>query len=522
MAASPLSRRVLIAALALPLALSAQPNLDQVAQNTLKTFEVPGVAVMVIKDGQIVVSKGCGVRKLGQPDPVTPKTLFGIASNSKAFTSAALAMLVEEGKLKWDDPVINHLPDFQMADPYVTREMTIRDLLVHRSGLGLGAGDLMYFPTTDLSRDEIVRRLRYVKLASSFRSRYAYDNILYIVAGQVIARVSGLSWDQFLQTRIFQPLGMVSTNTSVKKFRPTDEVAYPHAKSDGKLVPLEPEDSDNWGAAAGINSNLEDLSKWVLLQLGRGESNGVKLFSPAQSREMWNPVTILGTGRAPAGPLADVAPNFATYALGWNVSDYRGRKVVHHTGGLAGMVTRITLIPSMNLAVVVLTNQETGSAFNAITYTVLDHYMGAAGTDWVQVLADAQKKRETEATAAVAKAASTRNAESKPSLPLASYAGRYRDAWYGDIFIEQQNGKLRIRFSHSAELTGTLEHFQYDTFVTRWDKRSLLADAYVTFALQPDGSIGEVKMKAVSALTDFSFDFHDLLLKPVAKDAKPY
>ena len=516
----PVTRRLFLPLLLIP-AVFAQENLDSVVERTMKEFEVPGMAVLVVKDGRTVVSKGYGVRKLGESAPVTPKTLFGVASNTKAFTAAALAMLVEEGKLKWDDPVTGHLPGFQMADPYVTHEMTIRDLLVHHSGLGLGAGDLMYFPTTDLSRDEIVRRLRHVKLSASFRSRYAYDNILFIVAGQVVARVSGMSWDDFLRTRIFEPLGMHSTNTSVRKFRGGDEVAYPHAKADGKLCWLEPEDSDNWGAAAGVNTNLEDLSKWVLLQLGRGRSNGVKLFSAAQSRQMWSPVTIMTT-RPATGPLAAVAPNFSTYALGWNVSDYRGHKMVHHTGGLAGMVTRLTMIPEMQLGVVVLTNQEAGSAFNAVTYTVLDHYMGAAGTDWVEALAAAQKKREAAAADTILKAGAKRDANSKPSLPLSADAGRYHDAWYGDVFVEEKDAKLRMRFSHTAELVGAMEHWQQDTFIVRWDKRSLLADAYVTFALKPDGTVDQVKMAAVSPLTDFSFDFHDLLLKPAPKDAKPY
>ncbi len=516
-----LTRRLWIG-LALCATAFAQSAIDDAAARAMREFEVPGMAVMVIKDGAVVHQRGYGVRRLGETAPVTPKTLFGIASNTKAFTSAALAMLVDEGKLKWDDRVVDVLPGFQMSDAYVTREMRVRDLLVHRSGLGLGAGDLMYFPTTDLSRAEIVRRLRYVKLESSFRSRYAYDNILYIVAGELVAHVSGRSWDDFLKHRIFEPLGMTATNTSVRAFGPNDDYAWPHAKSEGVLGPVKPEDSDNWGAAAGINSNLEDLSKWILLQLGRGTSGDKKLFSAAQSRQMWTPVTLLPSRPAPAGPLGQVASRMSAYALGWNISDYRGHWMVHHTGGLAGMVTRITLLPDDKLAVVVLTNQEVGDAFNAVTYTALDHYLGAGATDWVTLLGEARKKREAGANAEVAKATETRDATSKPSLPLKAYAGRYRDAWYGDVMIEEKNGKLEIRFAHTAELLGTLEHFQQDTFIARWAKRSLLADAYVTFWLKPDGGVDTVKMRAVSALTDFSFDFHDLELRPVAASAPAY
>jgi len=513
--------RSLFSVICLPLLLAAQSNLDTVVENALRTFEVPGAAVLVVKDGQITVARGYGVRKLGEPAPVTPRTLFGIASHTKAFTAAAVAMLVDEGKLKWEDRVIDHLPEFQMSDPWVTREMRVRDLFTHRSGLGLGAGDLMYFPPSDLSRAEIVRRLRFVPLAHSFRERYDYDNLLYIVAGELVARVSGMSWDDFLRTRIFEPLGMRSTNTSIRSHAEAAEVAMPHARADGTLVPLPLADSDNWGAAAGINTNIEDLSRWVRLQLNRGEWGGKRLFSEARHREMWTPVTLIP--RRPAeGALAQIAPQWSAYGLGWNISDYRGVRTVHHSGGLAGMVTRTVLVPDLNLGVVVLTNQESGAAMNAILYSILDHWLGAAPVDWVAELAADQQKREKEAAEKVAAAMAKRNPASRPSLPLPSYAGRYRDAWYGDVVVEQQGGRLRIRFSHTPWLEGTLEHFHYDTFIARWDRRWLLADAWLTFSLNADGTISEARMSAVSPLTDFSFDFHDLRLKPVPADAKPY
>ncbi|GIU75684.1 MAG: serine hydrolase [Bryobacteraceae bacterium] len=505
----------------LPLFALAQPNLDETVERALRTFEVPGAAVLVVKDGQIVTAKGYGVRRLGEPAPVTPRTLFGIASNTKAFTAAAMAMLVDEGKVRWDDRVIDHLPEFQMSDPYVTREMRVRDLFTHRSGLGLGAGDLMYFPPSDLGRAEIVRRLRFVPLAHSFRERYDYDNILYIVAGELISHVSGMSWDDFLRTRIFEPLGMRSTNTSVRAHGAQAEIAYPHARAEGALVALPLADSDNWGAAAGINSCIEDLSRWVRLQLNRGEWAGKRLFSEARHREMWTPVTWIPV-RPGEGALAQVAPQWSAYALGWNLSDYRGQRIVHHSGGLAGMVTRTVLVPVLNLGVVVLTNQESGAALNAIVYTVLDHYFGAEAVDWIAVLEENQKKREKEAAAKVSEAMARRNPASRPSLPPSSYAGRYRDAWYGDVLVEERDGRLRIRFSHTPWLEGTLEHFHYDTFVARWDRRWLLADAWVTFSLKPDGSVDGVRMSAISPLTDFSFDFHDLHLRPVPADAKPY
>jgi CubicO group peptidase (beta-lactamase class C family) len=501
---------------------SAQPALDALVERVRQEFDVPGIAVAVVKDGNVVHAKGYGVRKLGEPAPVTPDTLFGIASNTKAMTAAALAILADEGRIQWDDAVVKHMPAFQMYDPYVTREMTVRDLLVHRSGLGLGAGDLMFFPSSDLSREEIVRRLRFVRPASSFRSRYAYDNILYLVAGQLIPAVTGTSWDDFVRERIHLPLGMKATRTGVGALRPDDEVASPHAPAEGKLRPIAPTNLDNNGPAGSVQSSVNDMTRWVRMQLNRGEFEGRRIFSERQSREMWSPHTIIPVREQTNPALAAVNPMFAAYGLGWTLSDYRGRKLVWHTGGLAGMVTRVTLVPDLKLGVIVLTNQESGAAFNAVTNTVLDHYLVAPPVDWPAVYLETARKRVSEAEATVAKAAAARNTGSRPSLPPAAYAGRYRDAWYGDVVLEERGGRLRIRFTHSPLLEGWLEHWQYDTFVARWDDRTLLADAYVTFSLTPDGSIDEVKMAAVSPLTDFSYDFHDLLLKPVARDAPPY
>ncbi len=499
----------------------AQPNLDDVVQRSMKEFDVPGIAVGVIQDGKILVAKGYGVRKLADSAPVSEKTLFGIASNTKAFTAAALAMLVDEKKINWDQRVVDILPSFQMSDPYVSREMQIRDLLVHRSGLALGAGDLMLFPDSTLSARDIMQRLRYVPLTTSFRSTYAYDNVLYIVAGAVIEQASGKRWDEFIRERIFQPLGMTHSRTSVNEVTAAEDIASPHAPAEGRLQVVEHTRLDPAAPAGAIQSPVEDMLKWVNLQLNEGQYPGGRLFSAAQSKEMWTPQIFVPIG-APPAELAAVRPNFQAYALGWFVSDFRGHRLVSHTGGLSGMVTRVTLVPDRKLGVIVFTNQEVGSAFQAVTMTILDHYLGASPTDWVAAYSAVRKRQVGSARGAVAKAASLRNTDSKPSLPLAKYAGRYRDPWYGDVMVEEKDGKLWIRFTHSAALAGILEHFQYDTFVARWKERSLDADAYVTFSLNPNGSIERVRMKAVSPLTDFSYDFHDLALTPVAKDAPAY
>jgi CubicO group peptidase (beta-lactamase class C family) len=495
----------------------AQTDVDAVVEKARQAFEVPGIAVAIVKNSRVVMAKGYGVRKLGDPAPVTPRTLFRIASNTKAFTTALLAMLVDEGKLKWNDRVIDHMPAFQMYDPYVTREMTVRDLLTHRSGLGLGAGDLLFWPATDFTRDEIIRRIRFLKPATSFRSAYAYDNLLYLVAGQMIPQITGKSWDEFVKERIFTPLGMAHTNASTRELLASNDAASPHAWADGKLVALAQTDHDNNAPAGSINASAEDLAKWMIVQLDRGRmADGKRLFSEAQAKEMWKAQTILPIEEPPKGApgaFAAVQPQFRAYGLGWMLQDYRGHKMVYHTGTLAGLVSRVTLLPDQQLGVAVLTNQEETGAHTAIAYSVLDHYLGVAPVDWVPALHELARIEKAEGEAAVASAGGKRKAGTRPSLPPAEYTGRYRDDWYGDVLIEDRGGKLTISFTHTKQLTGDLEHWQYNTFVARWRDRSLNADAYVTFSLQADGSIGEVKLEPVSPLTDFSFDFQDLALR---------
>jgi CubicO group peptidase (beta-lactamase class C family) len=508
--ASPLAAQRPTAAPALP------RDLDAYVARVMQTFEVPGIALAVVKDGRVVLTEGYGVRKLGDPTPVDERTLFGIASNTKAFTATALGILVEEGKLQWDAPVINYLPWFQMYDPFVTRELTIRDLLVHRSGLGLGAGDLLWWPTSTYDRKEIARRLRYIKPATSFRSAYAYDNVLYSVAGEVIEVVSGQTWEDFVATRILARVGMTGSSVRHSAAAGGGNVATPHAPIDGRVRAVSPFGSDNVNPAGGINAGAADIAKWLIVQLDSGRlADGTRLFSPRTTRELWSVVTPFRVGNPPP-ELAPLRTNFAGYALGFGLRDYRGWKVVSHTGGLPGFVSRITMVPDQRLGIAVLTNQESGEAFEAITYRLLDHFLSAPQTDWLAAFRTLKLRGDSAVAAQERAATAARETASRPSLPLGKYAGNYRDAWYGDISIALENGKLVMRFSHSPPLTGDLEHFQYDTFIARWRDRELRADAYVTFALKPDGSIDQVKMAPVSPATDFSFDFQDLLLLPVS------
>jgi CubicO group peptidase (beta-lactamase class C family) len=504
---------------ALPAHLS---DFDSYIESVRKTFDVPGIAVAVVKDGEIVFERGWGERALGKA-PVDAHTMFAIASNTKAFTATALNMLAEEGKLGLDDRVIDHLPWFQMADPYVTREMRLRDLLAHRSGLGLGAGDLLYWPTTTYTGEEVARRLRHVPLSGSFRDRYAYDNILYGVAQLVVEQVSGQSFEAFLRTRIFVPLGMTETRYNSDALKSDDNVATGYALADGReLLPAPRLTWHNAAGAGGLYASAHDMARWMRAQLAGGayrDASGgeQRLFQEKTQQQMWSAITPIPVPQPSVPELLPAKPNFIAYGQGWMLSDYRGRKLVWHTGGWPGMVSRLTLVPEYKLGVIVLTNAELGGAFHAVTLRVLDAYFDAPKTDWSAAYGAALAKSREKADDSWAKHQAARVKQSRPSLPLAGYAGTYRDPWYGDVSILREGGALRMNFSRTPSLTGILSHWQHNTFIVRWDERWLNADAFVNFTLDADGKVREAGMQAISPNTDFSFDFHDLVLKPVVE-----
>ncbi len=492
-------------------------DLDTFVATVLKTFDVPGLSVAIVKDGRVVLTKGYGVRKMGDPALIDEHTLFGIGSNTKAFTSALLASLVDEGKISWDDRVYERLRGFQMYDPYVSHEMTIRDLLSHKSGMGLGEGDLLFWPHTTYSRNDIVYRLRFMKPQSSFRSHYAYDNLMYIAAGQIVAAVTGKSWEENVRERILAPLGMSTTNLSNASWKSGDDYAWPHSKLPGKMQPIDFVPLDNAAPAGSINSSASDMARWVLLQLNHGKfpDSEKRLFSEKQSEEMWSPQTILPIGNPPAS-LAALKANFADYGLGWGLRDYHGQKLVGHTGGVAGFVSQVQLVPDARLAIVILTNAEEAGAMEAITYHLLDHFLGVPPTDWIKGFRDAELTQTRNAADVMKKQAGMRAENSNPSLPLEKYAGIYNDAWYGSSTIRMENAKLVFTLDHTPKAIGDLEHWQYDTFRARWRDRTI-EDAFLTFALKPDGTIDHFTMQAVSPLADFSFDYQDLYFIPASQ-----
>jgi len=508
--------------LALPLLAQQAPpaDLDEYVARSMRTFDVPGMAVAIVKDGKVVLSKGYGIRKLGEATAVDENTLFGIGSNTKAFTAAALATLVDDGKISWDDPVYERLNGFEMYDPYVSKEMRIRDLLCHRSGLGLGEGDLMFWPHTTFTRDEVVYRLRYLKPTTSFRTTYAYNNLMFVTAGQVVASVSSKSWDDYLREKIFLPLGMNATNTSTTAFRQGDDWAWPHSKVEGKLQPIPFENLDNAGPAGAINSSVADMSKWLLLQLNRGKIPGTdkRIFSEKSSHEMWAQQMIVPVGDAPP-ELKSLQSHFAGYGMGWVLRDYRGRKLVSHSGGVAGFVTRVMLVPEENLGVVILTNAEEDLAFESVLFHILDGYLGGPTQDYIAAFRSLEDKQQKEAGETMSKAAQARAADSKPSLPLEKYAGDYSDPWYGKVTIRPENAGLILNFERTPKGLADLQHWQYDTFKAHWRDRTV-EDAFVTFTLKPDGSVDHFTMVAVSPLADFSFDYQDLYFTPMKPPEK--
>ena len=495
------------------MAAPSKQSIEDSIRRTMEEFQVPGMAVSVVYDGQLYYSAGHGIRDIGSDAPVDDETLFQIASVSKAFTAATLALLVDDGKLDWDGPVIDYLPEFRMHDPWVTREFTIRDLLTHRSGLPIGAGDLLLFPKGNTTRDEIIRAMRYLKPSSSFRSRYAYDNLLYIIAGEVVSRVAGTSFEEFLEQRLLFPLGMEDCTATLARTGPDAVKATPHLLIDGNIETTLSLESSLASAAGGINCSARSMGLWMSFVLSKGlTTESEQLISADQFDQLLRPVTLL------PGDSSYVTEHTGSYlkayALGWGVSTFYGQPMLSHGGGLWGMTTYLVVMPEQGLAVFV-SNNLMSPAPRAIGNDIVDQFLQGismdAGKDWIAIVAEAAGTRRSDAAEEVAEAQASRAADSKPSLPLDAYAGTYRDPWYGDIQITMGNdGKLRFQSARSETLSGPLEHFQFDTFVARWTDRKLNADAYVSFSLSPTGEVERIRMKAVSPTTDFSFDFHDL------------
>ncbi len=484
-------------------------QIDSYVEKARQDWKIPGLAMAIVKDDQVIWAKGYGVREINKPEAVDEKTLFAIASNSKAFTTAALAILVDDGKLKWDDKVTKYLPYFEMSDPYITHEMTVRDLISHRSGLGTFSGDLLWYDSNH-SREEIIRRAKFIKPVSSFRSAYGYQNIMFLAAGEIVAKISGKSWDNFVKEKFFDPLGMVTTNTSVTLRKPNENWASPHVVKYGEEnnQAVRYDVIDNSGGAAVINSNVAELAQWMRLQLGRGKYNGKQFFSAQRSHEMWQPNIFI--------PLSANAEknnpsrHFYGYGMGWFLQDYHGRKVVSHGGGMTGMISQTALMPEENLGVVILSNSET-SLPSWMVNKVFDIFLNVSKRDWNAENLERSEKGKAAAKIVEAQTEASQVKDTKPSLALSKYAAVYSSQLYGEARITEENGKLVLQLVQSPNFIGDLEHWHFDTFRVKWrdSVRYAFPKGFVTFTLNAKGQIDEMKIDCPNP----DFDFTELDFK---------
>lgn len=491
-------------------------EVDALVTTALEKFEVAGAGVAIVKDGKIVHSKGYGVKNVLSQSKVDEHTPFAIASNSKAFTTTALAMLVEEGKLGWKDRVVDHIPEFKMYDAYVTENFNIQDLLTHRSGLGLGIGDLMIFPDgSNFAIEDILVSFQHFKPVSALRTQFDYDNLLYLVAGELIARKSGMTWEAFIQKRIFDPLKMEKSYPSLHQVSDRALLASPHTTAYGKLQSFPDYEEMINGAAGGIYANVNDLGRWMLVHLNKGaygEQLKDTLFSIDSQRELWKIHTTLNTSTNPR-----YKSHFGGYGLGWFLTDVLGNMQVSHTGGLPGMLSKTVLIPDLNFGVVVLTNTEPGGGafFNAVSQTIVDSYLGLDDGQWVAKNYERLEARKASGDAVTQKVWETVNAIKKIKVDLKNYLGLYKDEWFGKMEVFMKGNQLWMKSHRSPKLNGPMLYYKANTFAVKWEYQDMNADAFAIFSLDEEGRAQELKMKGISPNIDFSFDFQDLDLKRV-------
>lgn len=494
-------------------------KIDKLVNEAMDTFNVTGVAIGIVKDGKVVHSKGYGVKSIDTNEPIDVQTNFAIASNTKAFTTAALAILEDKGKIGWNDKVIDYIPEFRMYNDYVTHNFIIEDLVTHRSGLGLGAGDLQFWPTgSDFAIDDIINNFQYLEPTSDFRTKYDYDNMLYIVAGEVIKRVTGISWEEFVRKNIFEPINMENSYCNYSELDDYTNMAEPHFEMDGKYTIVEPfqHDPDQVnGAAASIISNVNDMTKWLQLQLDNGKYGndlGNELFSEENHREMWKLHTIFN-----ADTSSRYNSHFAGYGLGWNLTDVNGKMLVTHVGYVSGMLSRVALIPDLNFGMVILTNTEFGGGrlTRVITNTIVDRYLGLKDKDWLEYYVERFNSYDAKGDSVVSNVWETVDNTDQTAINFDDYIGIYQDDWFGKVQIDTVDNQLWFTSFRSPKLTGPMYYYKANAFAIKWEIRELAADAFTIFSLDEEGKAQSISMKGISPNIDFSYDFQDLDLKRV-------
>jgi CubicO group peptidase (beta-lactamase class C family) len=489
-------------------------QIDSIVHSAMSQMTHVGLAVAVIQDGEVIHSKGYGIASVSSGQKVNDQTLFAIASNSKSFTAAALAILVDEGKLDWNDKVVKYIPEFKMYDSYVTENFNIIDLLTHRSGLGLGAGDLLFFPDgSDFGIEDVLNSFQYQKPMSAFRTKFDYDNLLYVVAGEVVARISGMTWAEFVESRIMKPLGMNRTAGVYQNLQDKSNVAIPHSTANGKIKELTTylKADGSLGAAGGIYSSVNDMSKWLLVQLNEGKYGpdlSKQLFSAQSQHIMWQPHTNMGFSAKPGD---SYHTHFRAYGLGWFMSDKNGYIAIEHTGGLPGMLSSTLVLPELNAAVVVLTNADPGGrSFWSIRAEIMDLFIGAERKDWITEMKNRIESSESKGDSVVAAVWKVVSESKTDHLDLNNFTGMYKDNWFGDVEISLNEDKLQFRSLKSPKLTGEMFYYRANTFAVKWLYQDMPCDAFAMFNLDENGKAIGIKMKGISPNIDFSFDFQDL------------
>lgn len=494
------------------LALYAQPSkealdkLEKYYTKAIDDWNVPGMAVAIVSSQEVIYARGFGITDILTRQPVDEHTLFAVASNTKAFTAAALAKLVEQNKLSWNDKVRKHLPWFALYDPWVSEQMTIRDLLTHRSGLKTFSGDLIWYAST-YSRREIIEKARYLKPAFGFREQFGYSNILYITAGELIPALTDTTWDDFVVQHLLKPLQMNRSTLHVRALAEKDNIAQPHTYVDGRLRQIPWVDWDNMGPAGSLISSASDIANWLQLHLGNGVFRGKRLLSEQTVRTMQEAITPLPVSKA----FSERFPNthFRAYGLGWSLFDYHGRKIVTHNGGYDGMISQTVLIPSENLGFVILTN-ALSNMYYPLMYKTLDILLGITqDRDWSAEMlkirdANDQKSREERA-----RLESSRVKGTKTSLSLAGYEGFYGSDVYDSIQVYQKNGQLWLQMMRTPAFVARLAHWHYDTFEMEFITQPSLPKGFATFELDRTGKPVRINL----FLDNPDFDFTELAPK---------
>jgi CubicO group peptidase (beta-lactamase class C family) len=462
---------------------------DAYIEASRKLYEIPGLAVTVVKDGKVILSKGYGVRQLGTNQAVDSKTLFACASTTKAMTATCLGMLVDEGKVKWDDPVINYLPGFQLYDPYVTRELKIRDLLTHNSGVG--NADFLW-SIMNIPSDEVLAKMKMVEPSYSLRSSFIYQNIFYLAAGKVIEKVSGMPWEDFIQKRIFNPLNMTRTFPLLSRVKDENQ-SQPHYFVDNKITVIERTNADEIGPAGSVWSCADDMAKWAMCMLDSSKYAGGRLVQAATWNEIFKPqVMVTASQFYPTAQLTK--PNWTTYGFGWFQQDYKGRKVNFHTGSLAGETAIHAQLPSEKLAIYVFGNLDHAEVRHALMFKAFDHFALGGTQDWSADFNSLYKKLFATGDMAEKKMEAARVTGTSPSHPLANYEGTYTDALYGELVVTLRNNALFFNLNNTAK--ATLAHWNYDTFRGYYEKR-WWGQTSATFETSPSGKIQSVSLEGM-------------------------